>query len=306
MLDQSRSFASYAAGVFRVTRKCQYDLVFVTSSRLMTAVMGAVVSRRIGAPLYVDIRDIFTDTMADIFARKPYRIVLPILRRAESWMLRRANRVNLVSPGFLQHFQEARPDLAYRTFSNGIDDEFINHDFEGGSSERDARSVILYAGNLGEGQGLERVVPEAATLLERSHEFWIVGDGGRREALRERLESEGVRNVRLMDPVPRAELIELYRRADYLFLHLNAYSAFYKVLPSKIFEYGATGKPILAGVAGYPREFIEANLDNAVTFEPCDATVERYRRSEIVERQVSDILELVDSTSKSQAGVSRL
>jgi len=31
--------------------------------------------------------------------------------------------------------------------------------------------------------------------------------------------------------------------ADVLFLHLNAYKAFEKVLPSKIFEYAATGRP---------------------------------------------------------------
>ena len=43
---------------------------------------------------------------------------------------------------------------------------------------------------------------------------------------------------------------------DVLFLHLNDYSAFRKVIPSKIFEYAATGKPIVAGVSGYAAEFL--------------------------------------------------
>ena len=49
-----------------------------------------------------------------------------------------------------------------------------------------------------------------------------------------------------------------------LFIHLNAYPAFEKVLPSKIFEYAATGKPILAGVSGYSADFIRNNLKDKV------------------------------------------
>ena len=53
-------------------------------------------------------------------------------------------------------------------------------------------------------------------------------------------------------------------------MHLNDYEAFKKVLPSKVFEYGAVGKPILAGVSGFSREFINKHVPNAVVFKPCD------------------------------------
>ena len=48
-----------------------------------------------------------------------------------------------------------------------------------------------------------------------------------------------------------------------LFLHLGAVPAFEKVLPSKLFEYAALGKPVLAGVAGYAADFVRAEIDNA-------------------------------------------
>jgi glycosyltransferase involved in cell wall biosynthesis len=41
-------------------------------------------------------------------------------------------------------------------------------------------------------------------------------------------------------------------------------------LPSKLFEYGATGKPIMAGVTGFCKEFILQNIKNVVVFEPCN------------------------------------
>ena len=125
------------------------------------------------------------------------------------------------------------------------------------------------------------------------------------------MKEKGVRNVRLMDPVKRDRLIELYRESDVLFLHLNAYQAFEKVLPSKIFEYAATGKPLLAGVGGYSRRFIKENISNAALFAPCDAEglvralgtlefttsprtsfVERFGRAEIIREMADDILNL--------------
>ena len=70
--------------------------------------------------------------------------------------------------------------------------------------------------------------------------------------------------------MPRQELISLYQSADVLLLHLNHHEAFKKVIPSKIFEYAATGKPILAGVSGTAAQFLRDNVEGAMVFEPCD------------------------------------
>ena len=89
--------------------------------------------------------------------------------------------------------------------------------------------------------------------------------------MRRALAEAGVENVILLPPVNRDELIQEYLSADILFLHLNDYDAFKKVLPSKIFEYAAMGKPIWAGVSGYAAEFIGSEVENAAVFKPCDA-----------------------------------
>ena len=72
--------------------------------------------------------------------------------------------------------------------------------------------------------------------------------------------------------------------SDVLFLHLDGVEAFKKVLPSKLFEYAATNKPIIAGVNGYAKEFIDKNIDNAYVFNPCDVegfnkVIEKLRMS---------------------------
>jgi glycosyltransferase involved in cell wall biosynthesis len=80
----------------------------------------------------------------------------------------------------------------------------------------------------------------------------------------------------------RDRLIEEYRAAEVLFLHLNDYKAFAQVLPSKLFEYAAMGKPILAGVTGYPAEFVSREIDHAAVFKPCDAAAAESALSTLV------------------------
>ena len=51
---------------------------------------------------------------------------------------------------------------------------------------------------------------------------------------------------------------------------MNDYSAFKKVLPSKIFELAAYPKTIIAGVSGYSADFIKKEVANSYVFNPCD------------------------------------
>ncbi len=309
MVDQSRVFATYAWQVSRSVRRGCCDLVLATSSRLMTAVLGAWVSSRVQSPLYLDLRDIFVETMGELLESGVRRAFLAPFRSLESYALRRARRVNLVSEAFADHFRRVVPHQDFRFFTNGVDDEFLGVSY--GNSEPNPRPLIVCAGNIGQGQGLDRILPQAARLLDGEADFLIVGDGGMRRYLERNLAAMGVRNVRLHPPVPRPELVEIYRRADYLFLHLNAHAAFHRVLPSKLFEYAATGKPILAGVAGYPRTFLKQWVTGVEVFDPCDAPamaaafrrlrpglycreefVRRFARSQLARAMAEDILEL--------------
>ena len=267
LVDQVLAFTTFAMKTALLVRRHHFDVVFATSSRLMTAALGSFVARRQKAALYLDIRDLFTDTVADLYPGWISRTLLPFVRPLERWVFRSARRINVVSPGFEAHVLAVAPRAQLDHYTNGIDREF--HQGEKGLAQpvtAGARAVVLYAGNIGGGQALEGIIPAVAIQLAASHDFVVIGDGGRREALENAV--AGLPNVSLRAPVPRDELVELYAGVDVLMLHLNDIPAFEKVLPSKIFEYGATGKPIVAGVAGYASRFIEENLENALVFRP--------------------------------------
>lgn len=274
MADQSVAYFAFARQVWRAVASQRYDIVFATSSRLMTAVLGARVAKRTGARLYLDIRDIFADTIQDVLPGPAGALAHAVSSRLEAYAIGRADRVSLVSPGFLEYFRTRYPGQQFSCITNGIDDEFLDTGPAGRRPTPHAAGPeplhAVYAGNIGEGQGLHRIVPALARRLDTRIRFTIIGDGGRRPALAEALSAAGATNVTLSAPVGRDQLIAAYRDADVLFLHLNDHQAFRKVLPSKVFEYAATGKPILAGVSGFAAKFLRSEVPNASVFEPCN------------------------------------
>ncbi|MGS2722701.1 glycosyltransferase family 4 protein [Porticoccus sp. GXU_MW_L64] len=313
MLDQAKAFLAYYREVKKLTHSGKYDVVYATSSRLMTAFLGARISRSFDVPLYLDIRDIFVDTIKDVLPKPLAVLIKPVFGMIERYSFGSAKRINLVSKGFRPYFLSRYPKVDYRWFTNGIDSEFIGtcQDRSIELQERCDRDVIrvVYAGNIGEGQGLHTIIPLLAKAVEGKVRFKIIGDGGRRSALEEALRAEGVNNVEVVGPVNREDLIVEYQSSDVLFLHLNDYPAFKKVLPSKIFEYAAMGKPILAGVSGFAAQFIEEEVNNSVVFSPGDweegtraldsmqmgegdrsSFIEKYLRENIMREMAADII----------------
>lgn len=269
MWDQARSFVAFARKVQVMVRHEHFDLIFATSSRLMTAVLGAYLAGKARAPLYLDIRDLFTDTISDLLAESPARHLLPIFYLLERRAFRSASRVNVVSEGFLDHARRIAPEQDFRVYTNGIDTEYLDADFNPPRQAAVRLPLILYAGNIGEGQGLHRILPRLAHLLQGKARLRVLGDGGRRRELETAIHDAGCANIEIRSPVARSELHKQYCEADILFLHLNDHKAFHKVLPSKIFEYAATGKPILAGVSGYAAHFMDTHITGCRVTPPC-------------------------------------
>ncbi len=272
MLDQVFSFKKFYSEVIKLNKNKRADLVFASSSRLFTAYLGFSIAKKSDAPLYLDIRDIFVDTMSDVFKSKILKLgLLPLLKLIEIRTFNYAKHINLISGGFKSYFSKYS-NTEFTFYTNGIDEEFLETTPIIEKSEKVGFiKTIVYAGNIGEGQGLHKVIPQAAKELGSEFEFIIIGDGGTKKLLQDEIENLSISNVVLEKPVNRKELQGIYSNADYLFIHLNDYPAFRKVLPSKIFELATFGKPIIAGVSGFAAEFIKNEVSDSFVFEPCNS-----------------------------------
>jgi hypothetical protein len=275
MFDQVMSFVVFAFEVVKRTKNTPYDLVFASSSRLFTAWLGAQIARSRKIPLYLDIRDLFVDTIGDVVRQAWYKpMLLGWLRRIERSTFLRASHINLISEGFKPYFSTYLKPGSKTTFSNytnGIDDVILDYPKLVKAKPPSRKIKIVYAGNIGEGQGLHCILPDVASRMGDAIQITVIGDGGARPQLERALYSQGLHNIELLKPIARDQLYRYYDESDFLLLHLNAYDAFLKVLPSKLFELAAWPKPILAGVSGYARSFITAEVPGSYVFDPCDA-----------------------------------
>ncbi len=314
MIDQIFSFFSFYSEVLKLNKGKKADLVFASSSRLFTAYLGYIIAKKSTSLLYLDIRDIFVDTMGDVLKLKLVKkLLLPVLRYVEIKTFNYATHINLISGGFKAYFEKFN-NISTTFYSNGIDNEFLtNSSSLSNNTIKNVKKRIVYAGNLGEGQGLHKIIPESAKLLGDNFEFLIIGDGGTKNMLKSEIIRLELKNVIIQNPINRKELQEVYKNADFLFLHLNDYPAFNKVLPSKIFELATFNKPILAGVAGFSAEFISKEVPYSFVFEPCNINrlvsflkeytektpinraefINKYKRSRINEEMTKSILSYV-------------
>lgn len=266
--DQMKSFKTYFFEVLKQTKGKQYDLVFASSSRFFTSFLGYLLSKKKRSPLYLDVRDIFSETLRDLSGNAITKYGGPFfIRLLENRVYSHAAHINLISEGFKKSFQITNPDkLSF--YTHGIDPVF-ELDPQQSQQELETEKIrVLYAGNIGDAQALHTIIPRLAKQNQDTHQFTLIGDGSAREKLQKSIEEYALKNVELKKPVQRHQLIPEYQNSHVLFLHLKDIGVFEKVLPSKIFEMAATGKPILAGAAGFAREFLENNVDGSFIFEP--------------------------------------
>lgn len=116
MLDQAKSFAIFYWKAIKLVKGRKYDLVYASSSRLFTAFLGRRIASSQRVPLYLDIRDIFVDTMKDVLGDKKM-IQIPVVlfaRMIERYTFSKASHINLVSEGFKDYFSKYKqPTVVY-------------------------------------------------------------------------------------------------------------------------------------------------------------------------------------------------
>ncbi len=270
MKDQALSFRKYYFETIKKTKNTSYDLVYTSSSRFFTSWLGYKIAKRNKCPLFVDVRDIFSETIGNISQNPVLKtFVPPFISQLEKRVYSYASHINLISEGFKNSFQDITT-ATFSYFTHGVDPVFMEKPKVEPPPNPSDKKKILYAGNVGEGQGLHKIIPDVAENLQDKYEIEIIGDGGAMGKLESALSEKQVNNVVLTNPVKRKKLVEKYYQSDILFIHLNDFDIFKKVLPSKIFELAVIGKPVLAGVSGYAKEFLQKHVPQSFIFKPGD------------------------------------
>jgi hypothetical protein len=315
LMRQLLSYYYYQREVMKIIRSIPLSFIFVSTSKLFTGYLAYRISKKKRIPYYLDLRDLFGENLRE-FIKIPLLnvIVSKFVQFAfEKPMLLKAKHININSEGFSKNIPyEFNGTTSF--FPNGIDDEFSC--WQQNPELKLSKKQVCYAGNIGEGQGLHKIIPQLAKELESTHHFTIIGEGSAKAKLISKIKELSLSNVEIIAPMKRIGLLDYYKNAHYLFLHLNDFKSFEKVLPSKIFEYGSGNIPVLAGVNGYAKQFLLDELkENIFIFNPCDVKaissylktdsyrliqrsgfISKFSRKEITDKMSDSIIHVMNSS----------
>ena len=226
----------------KLLRESQYDAIFATGFPWTTLLAGLDLSKATGLPLIADFRDPWVGE--DLFRSE--RPPLDEERPLERQVVEHAAAVITVAPTMTKRMIAAYPEqdpAKFVTIFNGFDPT----DLAGPVPQATNRFRIVFAGVWKEGynpsplydviEWLKRTSPELLAGVEVVAAGFEPGEAARR-GLAAHISEVGV--------LSHQEAVSLMHSADVLFLTNGDGARQQLGLPGKMYEYLATGRPVLA------------------------------------------------------------
>ena len=239
----------------RLLEQVPHDAIVATGPPFSTFLAGAALSRKARIPLVLDYRDEWDLSNAYLENKKLGPLSCRLQQRLQRSVVRSARALLATTPGSARALERVRADARSGArvawIYNGYDpDDFPPRGRAGRDSGGPCR--LLYAGTL---WNLTSVAPlvEGVHALTRNWpdltpQLELVFTGrctGAQEQLLERLQSLPCR-VRRHPYLPHDQAVEQMAAADAACVLLADLPGAERVVPAKVFEYMATGRPILA------------------------------------------------------------
>ncbi len=259
------NYLSYMVSAFLVSLFVKRpDVVIATSPQFFCGWAGVLFRWIRRVPFILEIRDIWPESIVAVGAMGNSRLIR-LLEWLELKMYAAAGHVVTVGDGYRRKLLEkgvADEDISI--VMNGVNRDLFQPRAPDESLKQtwhiDGKFVCGYVGTIGMACGLQVVLEAARELKQQGADdiaFMLVGDGAMRDDLERQATSDGLDNVIFTGRQPKDSMPDFLAAMDVCLVHLRKSDLFTTVMPSKIFEAGGMGKPIINGVGGFAAEFIE-------------------------------------------------
>lgn len=218
--------------------------------------------RRFAQTYVCDVRDMVWEYLP----RTPWHreIVRRVMEHLALTALSRSDLITISNPHELTHLKQALPSKAMLLVSNGVGYQQFHQirklDFE---SRQEKILRVTYVGNVGIAQNLTTLL-EAVAGDDR-FQVNIIGSGNDYERVQAFAHRNSIDNVQFRGRLSWDEAIEWYARSDVLYAQLSA--TFTTAMPSKLYEYLATGLPVIYGGKGAAVEILH-DFSGVMIVEP--------------------------------------
>jgi len=257
----SYSFSSYLLGrkITRIEPSIFKPDVIIGSSVHLLAVLSAYwLSKYYRAKFIMEVRDLWPQTLIDLGALSKNNLFIRDLRALEKFLYKRAKRIITLLPkasNYIANYRVNREKIVW--IPNGVDlERFKNIKKE----KLDSQFRVLYLGAFGRTNALDIVLKAAKIIQDEGYKeikFALVGDGEEKLKLVRQKERLNLKNVEFGNPISKDNVPEFLQKADVALFNLAKVAVFkYGISSNKLFDYLASGKPIVFSVNA-PNRIIE-------------------------------------------------
>lgn len=248
---RSLNMLSYAYRAVRIGMRLgeRPSVVIGSSVHPLAALAGYVLSILKRSRFMFEVRDLWPQTLIDMGALRETSAAAWIMRKLETFLYRRAERVITLLPYSFEYIMRSGiPRERIVWIPNGADlSRYAGvRAYEGG---RSAPFTIMYLGAHGRANALD-VILDAAEIVQAKGPQWVrfvfVGDGPEKPALIEYARKKQLENVEFRASVPKDQLSGIMSEADAFVFNLEDLPLFrYGISSNKLFDYLASGRPVI-------------------------------------------------------------
>lgn len=333
-----QNMISFYRNLFPVAKKYaaehgEPDVIIASSPHPLTLIAANKIAKKFGVPSICEVRDLWPESIFAYNYLNPNNVLAKALIQGEKWIYKNADQLIFTMEGGKDYILEKGWDMAnggpidihkVNHINNGVDletfeDNVRSHALQDSDLDDPDTFKIVYTGSIREVNDVGYLLDVAKRISldgENDIKILIYGDGDKKADLVDRCAQENITNVVFKGRVPKNQVPYILSKSDLNILHFQQNSIKkYGASLNKLFEYFASGKPIISDSEfGYdlvkrydcgvvvdsatPEQLAEAiinikNLDKAAYDSMCDNAYQAAKNYdfEVLTDKLIDIIE---------------
>jgi glycosyltransferase involved in cell wall biosynthesis len=210
-------------------------------------------SKKLKANFVMEVRDLWPMTLVEFRKWLKYHPIVIFFGFLDRFLAKRAQKVVSVLPGAYDYYKRygiAKENVIW--IPNGVDTRLYKQKLIPDLPAGEERFKVMYTGTFGLEANLSTLLLAAKSIRENQLPvfFEIIGSGEKKKELVQLKDQLGLSNVVFREPVNKEEIPSVLAAADALWLGARNVKNLYRYGFSfnKLFEYLASGKPVLFSI----------------------------------------------------------
>lgn len=271
-IDRIKNMGLFYKNLFPATREYakengKPDVILASSVHPLTMVAGIQIARKMKVPCICEVRDLWPEAIFRFGKARENSLLGQVLTWGEHWIYRNADALIYTKEGDTDYLKEK----GWTTAQGGDVDlrkcHYINNGVDIAAYDRNISETVLddedldtpcfdviYAGSIRPINHVGNILDAASIIsANKGYEnirFLVFGDGSELSALKERAKNEKIANVKLKGFVERKYIPNILSKSSVNILNYaqQQYNWSRGNSSNKLFEYMASGKPIISTV----------------------------------------------------------